>query len=176
MTADEIIKAVDGLDAQTTAPDVVEAACAAYYGKWGHAWPPILPSDIGHAALDAVRETMSAALTAAGIKLAADAGRLKEAERERDEYVATFARVGVPAHIAPADRVHFLEDRTSEEASRADAAEKALAEAVAALENSNSLFAAMLHEDRPRDEIEAQCRDNRTALNAIRARSSGASS
>lgn len=36
-----------------------------------------------------------------------------------------------------------------------------------ALENSNSLFVAMLHEMRPADEIEAQIIENRNAIAAI---------
>lgn len=38
---------------------------------------------------------------------------------------------------------------------------------VDALEESNSLLAAMLHEDRPHEEIEKQIRENRDALNAV---------
>jgi hypothetical protein len=50
---------------------------------------------------------------------------------------------------------------------RAEAAEANLLTATKALDNSNSLFAAMLHEERPHDEIEEQIVENRDAIRAL---------
>ena len=86
----------------TAAPDAVEAAIRAYNNYW-------VKNDFS--VLD-VNNAMSAALTAAGIKVAADAERLKEVERERDE-----ARSIADQHLATIQDVLC----------RAEAAERALA-------------------------------------------------
>lgn len=69
---DELLRQSDVYQAAVPAESAVEATLIAYHRKWGQPWPPDpeLFGEIGAAEIEAIRETMCAALTAAGIHVA----------------------------------------------------------------------------------------------------------